>query len=92
MCLAFPGRVVAVDPFSVLVDIDGERRRATTFLVPDLVVGDWVAVAGDSVIRRLSGAQAQEIQALLREAIDRASQGPAGPSRPAGRTVVTGGA
>lgn len=81
MCIAFPGRVIDVDPCGALVESDGRRRRASVLLVPDVAVGDWVAVAAGSIVERLDEADALEIQALLRRAgasdggrVDRAVQ------------------
>lgn len=69
MCIAFPGQVVAVDEFGALVDTEGRRRRALTLLVPDVAVGDWVAVAAGSIVERLDAEQAAQIQDLLRAAV-----------------------
>jgi hydrogenase assembly chaperone HypC/HupF len=69
MCVGFPGRVVAVDELGATVDQEGRTRRASTFLMPDLAMGDWVLVAAGTVVERLDPAQAELIQATLREAI-----------------------
>lgn len=58
MCIAFPGRVIDVDPRGALVESDGRRRRASVLLVPDVAVGDWVAVAAGSIVERLDEADA----------------------------------
>ena len=68
MCIAYPGRVIGVDPDGALVDCDGRRRRASLLLVPDVAVGEWVAVAAGTVIHRLDEPEALEIQTLLRRA------------------------
>jgi hydrogenase assembly chaperone HypC/HupF len=68
MCLAFPGRVVAVDEAGALVETDGRRRRAATFLVPDLAVGDWVTVTAGTVLQRLEPAEAADLMVLIRTA------------------------
>jgi hydrogenase expression/formation protein HypC len=70
MCIAFPGRVIEVDASGALVETDGRRRRASVFLIPDIAVGDWVAVAAGSIVDRLDEGEAAEIKALL----DRANQ------------------
>ena len=66
MCLAFPGRVVAIDETGAVVETDGRRRRAATFLVPGLAVGDWVTVAAGTILERLGPAQAAELLDLIR--------------------------
>lgn len=70
MCMAFPGRVVEVDSLGALVETDGRRRRASTLFLPDIAVGDWVAVLAGTIFERLEPDQAAEIEALLRQAIE----------------------
>jgi hydrogenase expression/formation protein HypC len=65
MCIAFPGRVIEVDESGALVETDGRRRRASVLLIPDIVVGEWVAVAAGTIVDRLDEREAAEIKALL---------------------------
>ena len=65
MCMASPGRVLAVDPDGATVDLDGRTRRASTLLLPDVVAGDQVLVAAGTLIRRLDPAEAADLIALL---------------------------
>jgi hydrogenase assembly chaperone HypC/HupF len=69
MCIAFPGLVVEVDAVGAVVETEGRRRRASTLFLPDIAVGDWVAVAAGTIVDRLEPAQAAEIQDILRAAI-----------------------
>lgn len=66
MCIAFPGRVLAIEAADAIVDIDGRRRRASLRLRTDVVVGDWVLVGAGSVLRRLDAREAAEISLLLK--------------------------
>ena len=68
MCIAFPGRVLAVDDDGATVDLGGRRRRASTLLLPDIAPGDWVVVAAGTIVERLDPHDAQDIRALLLEA------------------------
>jgi hydrogenase assembly chaperone HypC/HupF len=68
MCLDFPGRVVSREGDQVIVETDGRRRRATTLLVPDIDVGEWVYVAAGTVIERLDAASAEQVTAELNAA------------------------
>jgi hydrogenase assembly chaperone HypC/HupF len=70
MCLSFPGLVLAVDPTGATVETEGRRRRASTLLFPDIAVGDRVVVAAGTIVDRLDAWRADEIDALLRAAID----------------------
>jgi hydrogenase assembly chaperone HypC/HupF len=65
MCLDFPGLVVARDNEGVTVETQGRRRRASTLLLPDMGVGDWVRVAAGTVIERLDTATAHEISSAI---------------------------
>lgn len=68
MCLTFPGRVVEVGPFDAIVETEGRQRRASTMLLRDVAVGDWVAVGAGTIVARLDANEAAEITALVREA------------------------
>jgi hydrogenase assembly chaperone HypC/HupF len=68
MCIAYPGRVVAVDPAGALVETSGRRLRASTLLAEDIRPGDWVTVAAGTIVDRLDPAEAAEIQHLLHDA------------------------
>jgi hydrogenase assembly chaperone HypC/HupF len=65
MCIPFPGRVVDVDAEGATVSTDGRTRRATTLIVPDVAVGDWVIVGSGAVLRRLDPADAVDLISLI---------------------------
>lgn len=71
MCLGFPGRVVDLDAGGAVVDVEGRRRRASTLLVPDVAVGDWVYVTAGTIVDRIDPAEAVAIRSTLLEAIAR---------------------
>ena len=76
MCLAIPGRIVAIggDPASPVaeVDYDGLRRNAQLMYLPEARVGDYVLVQAGFAIRRLPEAEALEALALAKEAVSAA--------------------
>ena len=53
MCLDFPGHVTSRDGDVATVDVDGRLRRASTLLMPDVRVGEWVYVAAGTIVDRL---------------------------------------
>lgn len=69
MCIAFPGRVLALDPPDAIVEIDGRRRRASLRMSAHVQAGDWVLVGAGSVLRRLGAEEAAEIAKTLKAAI-----------------------
>jgi hydrogenase expression/formation protein HypC len=77
VCLELPGRIVALDAGVAVVDTEGRRVRASTLVVPDAHVGDWVVVVAGTIVDRLTPAEAGEIRATLLGAIaaDRAGAG-----------------
>jgi hydrogenase expression/formation protein HypC len=61
MCITAPARVIAVDNDGAIVETIGARRRASTLVLPDAAVGDWVIVGAGSIHRRLEPAEALEL-------------------------------
>lgn len=69
MCVGLPGRVTAVDPLGATVQTMDRARRASTLLLPDVEVGDWVFVVAGTIVERLDPVEAAEISSVLLEAI-----------------------
>jgi len=69
MCLGFPARVIEVDEMGAVIELDGERRRVSTLLQPDVAVGDQVFVAGRTIVERLDPEEAEAVRTVLIEAI-----------------------
>lgn len=70
MCVGFPGQIMAVDEFGATVQTLDRQRRASTLLLPDVAVGDWVYVAAGSIVERLDPAEAREVTDLLLHAAE----------------------
>ena len=68
MCLAVPGRIVAVDGQNATVDFSGVERRVFADLLPDLRIGEYVLVHAGFAIQRLETSEAAEIFRQLEEA------------------------
>jgi hydrogenase assembly chaperone HypC/HupF len=69
VCLGFPGQVVEVDEVGATVEMEGQRRRVSTLLQPDVAVGDQVFVAGRTIIERLDPEETEEVRKTLLEAV-----------------------
>jgi hydrogenase assembly chaperone HypC/HupF len=69
VCIAFPGRVLAIDEADAVVEIDGRHRRASLRMRADVAVGDWVLVGAGSVLRRIEADEAAQISETLKTAI-----------------------
>jgi hydrogenase expression/formation protein HypC len=65
MCLVAPGHVIGLNGTIATVDVAGRRRQASVLLEPDVLVGDWVIVAGGAVLRRIDASAATAMEAAL---------------------------
>ena len=84
MCVTMPGQIVAVDAQGAMVDLEGRRRRASTVLVPDIAVGEWVLVAMGTIIERLPAELAGEMRRLVQEASGPTERDPSARAGPRG--------
>ncbi|MBI3784726.1 MAG: HypC/HybG/HupF family hydrogenase formation chaperone [Deltaproteobacteria bacterium] len=70
MCLAVPGRVIAIEgegEFSTArVDFGGVTREASLVFVPDTKIGDYVLVHVGFALNRIDEAAAQDALDALR--------------------------
>ncbi|WP_225834461.1 HypC/HybG/HupF family hydrogenase formation chaperone [Streptomyces sp. NK08204] len=103
MCLAVPGRVLAVedgtDPLTGLIDFGGVHKRVCLEYVPDVRVGEYVIVHVGFALQRLDEESAQASLRLFEElglleeefgdAWGRAAQ-EAGVPKPAGPAATSG--
>ena len=73
MCLAIPGRIVAIHGEATApvadVDYDGVRRRAHLLYLPEARVGDYILVQAGFAVRRLSEAEAREALEMTRSVV-----------------------
>ena len=68
MCLTAPARVLGVDATGATVLLGGRERRASTLVVPDVAVGDWVIVAAGTILERIEQPEAAYLAAAVDEA------------------------
>ncbi len=70
MCLAIPMRIVEIDGFRAVAEVDGVRREARLDLLPEVAVGDYVLVHAGLAIAAVDPADAEETLSLLRQLAD----------------------
>lgn len=71
MCLGFPGKLIEMDEFSAVVDIDGTRREVSLMMLPDEVeLGDYVMVHAGFAIAKMDPEEAQKTLEAIREFAD----------------------
>lgn len=70
MCLAVPGRVIAVEAEDGLrmarVDFGGVRKRVCLETLPDTAVGEWVLVHAGFALQTLDAEAAEEVLGWFR--------------------------
>lgn len=64
MCVAIPGKVIAIEEGQATVDFSGNRVFAYIGLVP-AKVGDYVLVHAGCVIQTMKQQEAEEIMELM---------------------------
>jgi hydrogenase assembly chaperone HypC/HupF len=69
MCITAPGQIIELDARGAVVETAGARRRASTLIVPDVAVGDWVLVGAGSILRRLDATEALGLARAITDAI-----------------------
>lgn len=67
MCLAVPGRIESIEEETAVVNIEGNRIKAMTSLVPEALVGDWVLVHAGLAVTLMTEDEARETLSLMRE-------------------------
>jgi hydrogenase expression/formation protein HypC len=67
MCISIPSTVISIDGDQAEIDTLGSRRFASTLLMPEVKVGDYVLVSVGSIARILDEGEAEASLALFRE-------------------------
>jgi hydrogenase expression/formation protein HypC len=67
MCLAIPMRVVEIDGFIAVAEVDGVRREARLDLLPEVALGDYILVHAGLAIARVDPEAAEETLTVLRQ-------------------------
>lgn len=69
MCLAIPGKVVSLDAEQqqATVDYEGLLRNASTMLLPDAKIDDYVLVHAGFIIQILSQEEGEVLTSLAEE-------------------------
>jgi hydrogenase expression/formation protein HypC len=70
MCLAIPMRLVKIDGFTAVAEVDGVSRQVRLDLLPEAAVGDYVLIHAGLAIARVDAEHAEETLSLLRSLAD----------------------
>lgn len=61
MCLAFPGKIIAINDQQATADFDGVQKKINIGLVPDIKRGEFVIVHAGFAIEKLTKDDAWEV-------------------------------
>ncbi len=67
MCLAVPAKIIEMDKQIATVEVGGLSRQASTVLLPDAAIGDYVLIHAGFAISLLDEEQALETIRLFDE-------------------------
>lgn len=67
MCLAVPGKIIALDGTNAVIDIMGAQRTVAVDLIRDIQVGDYLMVHAGYAIGKVDVEEAERSLELLRE-------------------------
>jgi hydrogenase expression/formation protein HypC len=70
MCLAIPMRLIEIEGFAAVAEVDGVTRQVRLDLLPEAALGDYVLIHAGLAIARVDAEQAEETLALLRSLAD----------------------
>jgi len=70
MCLAIPMRIIEIEGFTGVADVDGVTRKVRLDLLPEVLLGDYVLVHAGLAIARVNAVEAEETLSLLRKLAD----------------------
>ncbi len=70
MCLAIPMRIIEIDGFKAVAEVDGVRREARLDLLSEVAVGDYILVHAGLAIATVDPEAAEETLTYLRQLAD----------------------
>lgn len=70
MCLAIPGLIIALDDYSVLIDIMGLESKVNIQLIENLKVGDYVLIHAGCAIQKIDKDYFEELQKIFKAILD----------------------
>lgn len=70
MCTAIVMKVVSIDGYRAMVEVDGVRKEISLRLLPKVVLGDWVLVHAGYAIEWFNLKVAGETLELIKQQIE----------------------
>ncbi len=66
MCLAIPMKIIEMDGFAAVAEVEGVTRQVRLDLLPDVALGDYVLIHAGLAIAKVDATYAEETLELLR--------------------------
>ncbi len=70
MCLAIPMRLIEINGFSGVAEVDGVTRQVRLDLLPEVSLGDYILIHAGLAIARVDEDEAKGTLSLLRRLAD----------------------
>ena len=70
MCLAIPMRIIEIEGFIGVAEVDGVTRKVRLDLLPEAALGDYVLIHAGLAIAKVDADHAAETLSLLRSLAD----------------------
>ena len=67
MCLAYPGKIIELNPPYAMVDFDGLQKKVNISLVPGIEIGDNVIIHAGFAIQKLNIEQAESTKQIFKD-------------------------
>ena len=72
MCLAYPGKIIAIDGDDATVELAGNEYKVKLVLLPDVQVGQYVLVHAGYAIQTIDAETAKETWEIFQQIEERA--------------------
>ncbi|MBR9676697.1 HypC/HybG/HupF family hydrogenase formation chaperone [Candidatus Woesearchaeota archaeon] len=60
MCLAIPGKIIKIEGENATIDYEVEQRTASTQLMPEIKIGDYVICQAGFIMKKIDETTALE--------------------------------
>jgi hydrogenase expression/formation protein HypC len=67
MCLAVPMKIITIEGFSAIVEVDGVSREINLRLLEEATIGDYVLVHAGFAIEKIDEEEARETLKLMQQ-------------------------
>jgi hydrogenase expression/formation protein HypC len=70
MCLAIPMKIIEIEGFAAIAEVDGVTRKVRLDLLPEVALGDYVLIHAGLAISKVNAQEAAETLEMLKSMAD----------------------